>query len=229
VILSGCVVQPPALSGDRERFVVELDPGARVQVTAYAREGQAPPALRYGQRVEFEARVRRPRNFGNPGSFDYARYLARRNIYWTASMNTGAAVAMLPGQCGSRFQAAIVGLRVMALDRLAELYQGKPYETGMMQAIMIGETYQVQRVWTEQFRNTGTYHAIVISGTHTAVLALFLMLVLRLCFVRREAALFVTAALLWLYAPDGDPPACAARPASRCLRPPATSPAKGAP
>ena len=56
VILSGCVVQPPALSGDRERFVVELEPGARVQATAYAREGQEPPALRYGQRVEFEAR-----------------------------------------------------------------------------------------------------------------------------------------------------------------------------
>jgi competence protein ComEC len=200
VILSGCVVQPPALSGDRERFVVELEPGARVQVTAYAREGQAPPMLSYGQRVEFEARVRRPRNFGNPGAFDYARYLARRDIYWTASMRAGAEVTVLPGQCGSRFQAAIVGLRVMALDRLTQLYKGKPYETGMMQAIMIGETYQVQRVWTEQFRNTGTYHAIVISGTHTAVLALFLMLVLRLAFVRREAALFVTSALLWLYA-----------------------------
>ena len=200
VILSGCVVQPPALSGDRERFVVELDPGARVQVTAYAREGQAPPALRYGQRVEFEARVRRPRNFGNPGAFDYARYLARRNIYWTASMSTGGEVTVLPGRCGSRFQAAIMGLRVMTLDRLAQLYQGKPYETGMMQAVMIGETYQVQRVWTEQFRNTGTYHALVISGTHTAVLAAFLMLVLRLCFMRREPALFVTSALLWLYA-----------------------------
>jgi competence protein ComEC len=36
----------------------------------------------------------------------------------------------------------------------------------MMQAVMIGETYQVQRVWTEQFRNTGTYHALVISGMH---------------------------------------------------------------
>jgi competence protein ComEC len=200
VMLSGCVVQPPALSGDRERFVVALEPGARVQVTAYAREGQAPPALRYGQRVEFEARVRRPRNFGNPGAFDYARYLARRDIYWTASMSSGAEVTVLPGQCGSRFEAAIMGLRTMALDRLAQLYKGKPYETGMMQAVMIGETYQVQRVWTEQFRNTGTYHALVISGTHTVVLAAFLMLVLRLCFLRREAALFVTSALLWLYA-----------------------------
>ena len=200
VILGGCVVQPPALSGDRERFVLELEPGARVQVTAYAREGEAPPALRYGQRVELEARVRRPRNFGNPGSFDYERYLARRDIYWTASTIPGAKVDVLPGTCGSRFEAAITGLRVLALERLAQLYNGKPYETGMMQAIMIGETYQVQRVWTEQFRNTGTYHALVISGTHTAVLALFLMLVLRLCFVRRDAALLITAALLWLYA-----------------------------
>src|SRR5208283_4534825 len=105
------------------------------------------------------------------------------------SMRAGDQVTVLPGQCGSRFQAAIVGLRVMALERLAQLYQGRPYETGMMQAIMIGETYQVQRVWTEQFRNTGTYHAIVISGLHTVVLAAFLMLLLRLCFVRREVAL----------------------------------------
>ncbi|HLY20659.1 MAG TPA: ComEC/Rec2 family competence protein [Bryobacteraceae bacterium] len=200
VILSGCVVQPPALSGDRERFVMELEPGARVQVTAYAREGQPPPALRYGQRVEFEARVRRPRNFGNPGSFDYARYLARRDIYWTAATSTGAPVTVLPGVCGSRFAAAVMRLRVMALDRLAQLYSGKPYETGMMQAVMIGETYQVQRVWTEQFRNTGTFHALVISGTHTAALAAFLMLILRLCFLRREATLLITSGLLWLYA-----------------------------
>ena len=200
VILSGCVVEPPALAGDRERFVLELEPGARVQVTAYSREGQPPPALRYGQRVEFEARVRRPRNFGNPGSFDYARYLARRDVYWTASATPGAKVEVLPGTCGSRFQAAIVSLRVAALERLARLYDGKAYETGMMQAVMIGETYQVQRVWTEQFRNTGTYHALVISGTHVAVLAGFLMLLLRLCFVRRDAAWLATAAALWLYA-----------------------------
>ena len=199
VILGGCVVVPPALAGDRERFVLELEPGARVQVTAYAREGQPPPALYYGQRIEIEARVRRPRNYGNPGSFDYARYLARRDIYWTASAVT-AEVTVLPGRCGSRFAGAIMALRVMALDRLAQLYAGKPYETGLMQAVMIGETYQVQRNWTEQFRDTGTFHALVISGTHTAALAAFLLLILRLCFLRREVALFLTSALLWLYA-----------------------------
>ncbi len=159
-----------------------------------------PLALHYGQRVEFEARVRQPRNFGNPGAFDYARYLVRRDIYWTASMGTGAEVTILPGQCGSRSQAGHCGSAGDGADRLAQLYQGKPYESGMMQAVMIGETYQVERVWTEQFRNTGTVPCASNFGTHTAVLAAFLMLLLRLCLLRREAALFVTAALLWLYA-----------------------------
>ncbi|MFN7993502.1 MAG: ComEC/Rec2 family competence protein [Bryobacteraceae bacterium] len=199
VILSGCVVEPPALA-DRERFVLELEPGARAQVTAYAREGEPPPSLEYGQKIEVEARVRRPRNFGNPGSFDYVRYLARRDIYWTASTRPGTPITILPGQCGSRFQAAMMNLRVWALDRISKIYCGRPYETGMMQAVLIGETFQMQRVWTEHFRNTGTYHALVISGTHVAVLAAFLMLLLRLLWFRREWALIATALMLWVYA-----------------------------
>ena len=72
VILSGCVIEPPAISGERERFLLELDPGARAQVTLYTRDGESLPALRYGQNVELDARVRKPRNFDNPGAFDYA-------------------------------------------------------------------------------------------------------------------------------------------------------------
>jgi hypothetical protein len=33
VILEGCVVEPPAISGERERFLLELDRDARAQVT----------------------------------------------------------------------------------------------------------------------------------------------------------------------------------------------------
>ena len=40
-----------------------------------------------------------------------------------------------------------------------------------MQAVLIGQTFQLQKVWTEQWRSTGTFHALVISGTHVAVLA----------------------------------------------------------
>src|SRR5262249_23741804 len=77
LILGGCVVEPPAIAGTRERFVLELESRASAQVTLYARDDEALPALQYGQKIDLEAKVRRPRNFGNPGAFDYARYLAR--------------------------------------------------------------------------------------------------------------------------------------------------------
>src|SRR5262245_38160277 len=135
VILAGCVVEPPAISGERERFILELEAHARAQVTLYAREGEALPALRYGQNIEADVRVRTPRNFQNPGAFDYARYLARQEVYWTVS---GAAsdVRVLPGSCGSPFWKAVMDLRHSALRRIESLYPNDPYKSGMMQAIL---------------------------------------------------------------------------------------------
>jgi competence protein ComEC len=199
VVLSGCVVEPPVVAGDRTRFLLELDPNARAQVTMYTAEAETPPRLQYGQRVEFDAKVRRPHNFGNPGAFDYTHYLARLNIYWTASTRPGAAIKNLPGSCGSHVQRAIMNLRAAALERIEQLFPGDPYSSGMMQAVLIGSSFQLQRVWTEQFRATGTFHAIVISGTHIAVLSGFLLLLLRLCFVPVGFANCITLAATWLY------------------------------
>jgi competence protein ComEC len=200
VILSGCVVEPPVFSEDREQFLLELDTGARAQVSLYSKPGQQPLQLHYGQKVELDARVRRTRNFRNPGAFDYAGYLARRETYWTASGVSGAPVKVLPGRCGSWFGRAIFGLRVAALERLEQLYRGDTYKTSMMQAILIGESTNLERVWTEDFRRTGTYHALVISGLHITVLAAFFLFLMRLCLVPEAAALTLTTLAGWTYA-----------------------------
>lgn len=199
VLVSGCVVQPPIFSVDREQFVLELEPGARMRVSLHVREGELPPQFDYGQKVELEARVRHPHNFGNPGAFNYRGYLARQDIYWTGS-GAASAIQILSGQCGSPFERFIFRLRSAALDRIERLYAGNPYNIGMMQAILIGETAKMERVWTDQFRSTGTFHALVISGTHVAVLAAFLLFLLRICLVPQSSALFMTVLISWLYA-----------------------------
>jgi len=199
VILGGCVVEPPAVSGERERFLLELEPHALAQVTLYTRENEALPVLHYGQRVELDARVRKPHNFGNPGAFDYNRYLARKEIYWTASGAAGT-LRILPGHCGSRFHKAVMDLRQSALDRLARLYHDDLYQTGMMQALLIGQSFQLQRVWTDVYRSTGTFHVIIISGTHVAILAAFFLFFLRICFLPESVALLLTVLAAWLYA-----------------------------
>jgi competence protein ComEC len=199
VVLGGCVVEPSILSEDREQFTLELGDAARARVTLYARPGERLVDLRYGQNVELDARVRRTHNFRNPGSFDYAAYLARQHIYWTAS-GRAATVRILPGRCGSTFRSFIFGLRTAALTRLERLYPGDTYNSSLMQAILIGESSKVQRVWTDYFRRTGTYHTIVISGLHVTVLAGFFLFLLRICLVPEPVALVAAMLGAWLYA-----------------------------
>jgi len=200
MILDGCVVEPSAFSTDREQFTLELDRAARARVSLNLREGDPPQQLDYGERVEIEARIRRPRNYDNPGSFDYAGYLARQNIFWTATMVAGSRAERLPGRCGSRFMAGVFALRVAALRRIGALYPGDSYSTGMMEAILIGETSKLEKIWTENFRRTGTFHALVISGVHVTVLAGVLMFLLRLCLLPEIPALTITASGAWIYA-----------------------------
>ena len=201
VLLDGCVVEPSVFSPEREQFTLELAPGARARVTQIIlTDDELPEPLHYGQMVEIEARIRPPHNYRNPGAFDYATYLARQKIYWTASMARHSSAKVLPGRCGSRFWAAIFALRESALMRLDRLYQGNEYATGMMEAVLLGETSKLEKIWTQDFRRTGTFHALVISGAHVAVLAGVLLFLLRICAVPEIPALALTACAAWIYA-----------------------------
>ncbi len=200
VLLSGCVVSPSAFSEGRDHFVIELAQRARARVSLSLRDHEIPPDLRYGQIVELEARVRRIRNFQNPGEFDYEGFSARSAIYWTVAATGASSLVVKPGRCGSRFFAAVFALRTAALRRIERLYSGNPYATGMLEATLIGESSRMERLWTDHFRRTGTYHMLVIDGLHITILAAFLLFLLRLCFLPEITALAITASAAWIYA-----------------------------
>jgi competence protein ComEC len=199
VTLSGCVVEPAIIARGRESFTLELAPGARTRVNWYLRPGETAPEVHYGQLVEFPAKTRAPHNFQNPGAFDYVHFLARQHIFWTASTPTGAQLTTLPGRCGNGFWAAIFALRTGALTRIERLYEGQPYTIAMMEAILIGETAGLEKLWTEDYRATGTFHALVISGSHVAVLAATFLFLLRIGFVPQNYATLLTIGMAWLY------------------------------
>jgi hypothetical protein len=115
LILTGCVVEPSVFYQDRDQFTMELAPHANARVSLTLRDGEIPPGLNYGQRVEIEARVRKIHGYHNPGSFDFGIWAARRNLYWNAIMHTGGRPKLLPGRCGSRFFAMVNWLRFAAL------------------------------------------------------------------------------------------------------------------
>lgn len=197
-ILEGCVVDPALVAADREKFVLELAPGARAQVSLFSRTDDF-PALPYGVRIELTGKTRTPHNYNNPGSFDFAHYLARQSVYWNVSANADT-VHVLPGRCGNWLLSAVFSLRMNALERLDRLYAHDAYANGMMQAILIGATAKLERMWTDDYRSTGTYHALVISGSHVALIAAVLLFLLRVCMVPEGAAVLLTVCAAWLYA-----------------------------
>lgn len=203
-IFEGCVVDPALLATDRERFTVQLAPGARAQVSLSAKATAANPdgvfpVLPYGTRLEFQGKVRQPHNYNEPGTFDNVHYLARQRIYWTAT-GDAANVHVQPGRCGNPFTGFIFAIRTAALSRLDRLYANDAYANGMMQATLIGANAKLDRAWTQDYRSTGTYHALVISGTHVMVLAAIFLLFLRLCAVPRNTTIILTILAAWLYA-----------------------------
>jgi predicted membrane metal-binding protein len=68
-------------------------------------EGEPVPmrVFHCGERLRFAAKLRAPRNFRNPGAFDYRGYLADRGIVMLASTKSSK-VEMLPGFVGTRLQ-----------------------------------------------------------------------------------------------------------------------------
>ncbi len=200
LVLSGCVVEPSIFYQQRDQFTLELASHANARVYLALRDGETPPELGYGQRVELEARVRRVTSYRNPGSFDYAAWSAQRDLYWNAFMRPGSRPRVLSGRCGSRFFAIIYGLRSAALRQVERLYPGDDYAIGMMDGVLIGDNTKVEKDWTDDFRRTGTYHTLVISGLHVMVLAGVFLFLLRVCLMPELPALAVTCASTWMYA-----------------------------
>lgn len=208
LLLSGCVTGPVAADQFQSRFTLELEPGARARVTLTTREGELVPAVHYGDRIEIEARIRKPRNFGNPGAFDFVSFLRRDSVYWLASARGVDKLHRVPGTCGSVFRRFALGIRETLSARIAHLYAGDEYAARLMPALLVGDNSGIDRSWTTDFRRTGTYHAIVISGLHITVVAGTVLILMRWLGLPLMLRLTVGAALAWLYAgvADWQPP-----------------------
>ena len=159
---------------------------AGVRLNVYSRiEGsdspQAPPAramqlLPYGQRIRFPATLITPRNYRNPGAFDYAGYLREKGIVATASTKH-AAIQPLPGFAGSRVMFGLARVHRSVIGKVHTLWP-EPL-AGLMDAIVIGEESFIDRPSRVDFQRSGTYHVLVVSGMNVSILAMFTLWTLR--------------------------------------------------
>lgn len=120
--------------------------------------------LQPGQTWRWQVRVKRPRGFANPGSFDYARYLFTRGISATGYIKTQRAQLV-----GQRWQdAPLASLRYAILHFFWRYY---PQQSTWIGSLVFGDRQQITPQQQTLLRHTGTSHLMAISGLHIGMVA----------------------------------------------------------
>jgi competence protein ComEC len=134
-----------------------------------------------GARIRVVGRLHRPRNFGNPGAYDFERALARRGIFATVYLWDDDTLTLLsPAPAGvavllGRLRAGI-GARIAAVaDQPAR---------GFLAAVLIGAGGAVDRETRQTLARTGLSHVVAVSGFHLAVVTAAAIVGLRWLFGR---------------------------------------------
>lgn len=151
----------------------------------------------YGERLRFNAKLRPPRNFGNPGGFDYRYYLAREGMAALASTKQQE-VEVLPGFAGSRLPLWRSQARRALLTRIGQLWSGD--DAGIVSAMLIGERSLLDRNDKLAFQRTGVFHVLVVSGLNVAIIAFCVFWGLRRLRMHDVLATAITMALCAAFA-----------------------------
>jgi competence protein ComEC len=127
-----------------------------------------PQVFRYGERLHFPVKLKLPRNFRNPGAFDYQAYLTAHGIAALGSTKAED-VSLLPGFAGSRIELWRTRIHSSIIAKVHALWP--PPQAALIDAMVIGENAFINRDTRIDFQRSGTYHILVVSGMNVTILA----------------------------------------------------------
>ncbi len=203
--------------GPRERFDLEAESiqlegetlsrpfGLRVTIFSREAEEEEPdeaahfPGYRYGDRLRLKAKLRLPRNFRNPGAFDYEGYLHAAGISVLASARAED-LQLLPGRSGSRLGLWQSRIRRSILTQVREKGLWHNEDAALFAAMIVGDDSMLLRGVREEFQKTGVYHLLVVSGMNVALLAFAVFWLARRLRCPEWAAALLAIALAVFYA-----------------------------
>lgn len=147
----------------------------------------------------------RPREFRNPGSFSYGRYLMSRGVGAVASAR--GRVDLLERDEGNPFAGMARGLRGRIAGDIRS--SASPEVQGILEALATGKREGIDEATRKTFSASGLSHLLAISGLHVGYVALMIYLLIRFTLGRVPAvvsrvpvarlAAAVTLPLIWFY------------------------------
>ncbi len=173
-VLEGWLYREPERSPTRGRLHLEAErvwqdgkprPAAgKVRITVRHMQDD----WRYGDRLRVTLKLRVPRNFHTPGSFDHIGYLARRGIYVTAFLWDDEGIERI-GKSGTGPRHRIERVR----RTIGAFFDAQlaPTPAAVLRALIIGDKSRIDPEVRQDFQSVGAAHVLAISGLHVGTVA----------------------------------------------------------
>lgn len=154
--------------------------------------------ISYGDKLLLTGRLYWPFNFSSDSKFSYRNYLKARRIRLVFNVRKDGEIQVLESGCGNPIQAASINFK----NKLSRIFDVNlsGIEAGLMQALILGDRYDIPRYIMDLFVQTGTAHILAISGFNVGIVAALIFLVLRILPIGRKAQYIITILLLIGYA-----------------------------
>ena len=137
--------------------------------------------FKLGDEIRLSARIHFPRNYGNPGEFDYAGLMARDGIDATMTApkkSLGSPLFQIIGH-RSVFPASQIESIRAHIGEFFDRNLAYP-ENAEMRALVIGDQGDIGDPLRQIFARTGMAHLLVISGLHLSIVAAAIFAAVRL-------------------------------------------------
>jgi competence protein ComEC len=155
-------------------------------------------ALDYGSRVRILCNLSDRRGYHNPGAPDFDEMLEHRGFDATGAVKSPLLIENLG--IGDRNAILYLLYRIRARAIAITLRSFSQPASGILVASLFGNRYFLSRDAGETFRAGGTFHLLVISGSHVAMIALVALWLAKKLSAFRIVQYALVTALMWGYA-----------------------------
>lgn len=147
-----------------------VDGWAKVSGTVRAQVDGPVLDLKAGDYIEAYCLLERFKAATNPGQFDTAKHLARRNVFVAASVKSRDGIEILESPPAALFAKVRAKIRQTAARALLGDLPSDGSGRGMLQALLLGYRGDIDSDTYLAFRRTGLLHFVSLSGMHFGVL-----------------------------------------------------------
>ena len=176
VLLQGEIDSLPIKSKSKTQFIFKVKTfnqkpaHAHIQLAWYNNPSLE---LHAGEIWQFSAKIKKPRNFMNPGSYDYLSSLRTKHIDWTGYVQPNNSHLIKSPQANNW-----LSFREQLINNLGHKILN-PKVLGVIEALTLNTTTHISQEDWDLFRRTGTTHLFGISGEHIALLSTLFFFIFR--------------------------------------------------